>query len=141
MGAGGALGLRSPDGWPDHGHSRLASGLAFVLAIAALALAGLEAGNLLLLAAAGVLLDLAVQSHQALSQQEICQLRPDARARINTVFMTSVFLGDAIGSAASGLLDDRYGWPDATLLATALSVVGLLLWLGSQLLSSRAAVL
>ncbi len=56
-------------------------------------LAGLGAGNLMLLALAGVLLDFAVQSHQVFGQREIYELRADARARVNTVYMTAIFLG------------------------------------------------
>ena len=58
----------------------------------------------MLLALAGVLLDLAVQCHQVMSQQEIYALRGDARARINTVYMTTVFVGGAISSAMAGVL-------------------------------------
>ena len=76
----------------------------------------------------GVLLDFAVQSHQVMSQQEIYALRADARARINTVFMTTVFTGGAIASAVTGLLHARYGWTGACLLGAAFPLVGLLVW-------------
>lgn len=105
-----------------------ATGAVFALAAVAMALAGLGARNLFLLAAAGVLLDLAVQGNLVLSQQEIYQLRPDARSRINTVFIGSVFFGGAIGSALSGLLYDRAGWAAVSALGVVLSIAGLGLW-------------
>jgi predicted MFS family arabinose efflux permease len=91
-------------------------------------LAGLGAGNLVLLALAGILLDLAVQSHQVFSQREIYGLRPDARARINTVYMTAVFLGGAAATAISGTIYGRDGWSGVTLLGAGLALAALGVW-------------
>jgi hypothetical protein len=61
------------------------------------------------LAAGGVLLDFAVQGHQVLSQQEVYGLRPEARSRINTIYMSTIFLVGAMASAVgrSGLRPGR----------------------------------
>ena len=123
----------------DRGLGRPATGVVFALAAVAMAVAGLGSYNLVVLAIAGVLLDLAVQGNLVLSQQEIYQLRPDARSRINTVFIGSVFVGGAIGSALSGLLYDDSGWAGVTMLGVALSIIGLGLWCGSELRRRRAA--
>ena len=128
VGAGGAA-AAPLGGWlGDHGHGR--SGAAVMLALAAAMglLAGLGHGSLLLLAIAGVLLDLSVQCHQVMGQQEIYSLRADARARINTVYMTMVFTGGAIASAVTGVLHDAYGWTGACWLVVGLPLVGLLIW-------------
>ncbi|MBB5476233.1 MFS transporter [Micromonospora parathelypteridis] len=122
----------------DRGLGRPATGAVFALATVSMAIAGLGAHNLVILAIAGVLLDLAVQGNLVLSQQEIYQLRPDARSRINTVFIGSVFLGGAIGSALSGLLFGHTGWSGATALGVVLSITGFGLWCGSELLRRRA---
>jgi predicted MFS family arabinose efflux permease len=87
-----------------------------------------------------VLLDLAVQGNLVLSQQEICALRPDARSRLNTVFIGSVFFGGAIGSALSGALYDRAGWSGVATLGTVLALIGLTIWAASQLLQRRVKV-
>jgi predicted MFS family arabinose efflux permease len=100
-----------------------------VLAAASMALAGWGQHSVVLLAIAGVLLDLAVQCHQVMSQQVIYVLRPTARARINTVYMSTVFAGGAVSSAAAGALHDAYGWTGVTVFAAILPIVGLLLWL------------
>ncbi|MYV55653.1 MFS transporter [Streptomyces sp. SID3212] len=121
----------------DRGHARIGSGLALVLAAGALVLACLGAGSLILLALAGVLLDFAVQSHQVFSQREIFGLRADARARVNTVFMGSVFLGGATGSGIAGVLHDGYGWTGVTLFGAALPVVGLAVWTVSTVRQRR----
>ncbi|MBC3841449.1 MFS transporter [Streptacidiphilus sp. 4-A2] len=66
---------------------------AAVLGLLSMVLAGLAAANLYALALAAVLMDFAVQSNGVLSQRDIYALHPDARARLNSVYMTSVFLG------------------------------------------------
>lgn len=128
VGAAGAAAAPLAGRLGDRGHGRLGSGLALLLAVAAMLLACLGAGSLPLLALSGVLLDLAVQSHQVFSQREIYGLRTDARARVNTVFMTSVFLGGALATAVSGVVHDSYGWTGVTLLGGALPLVGLAVW-------------
>jgi predicted MFS family arabinose efflux permease len=99
-----------------------------VLGIGAMLLADLGSGSVILLALAGVLLDLAVQSHQVFSQRDIYTLRGDARARINTVFMGTVFIGGAMSSAVSGLLHDSYGWSGVTLFGAGLLTLAAIVW-------------
>jgi uncharacterized membrane protein len=91
-------------------------------------LAGFGVGNLVVLALAGVLLDLAVQGHQVFSQREIYGLRANARARINTVYMTTIFVSGALASAVSGLLYERFGWLALCVFGAALPLIGLGIW-------------
>jgi predicted MFS family arabinose efflux permease len=123
----------------DRGLGRPATGVVFALAGVAMAVAGLGVHNLVVLAIAAILLDLAVQGNLVLSQQEVYALRPDARSRLNTVFIGSVFFGGAIGSALSGFLYARSSWSGVSVLGVALSIAGLVLWGGSVLLSRRPA--
>lgn len=62
-----------------------------------------------LLAFAVVIMDIGAQSSQIANQTRIFALRPDARSRINTVYMVSYFTGAAISSALSTLAWQRYG--------------------------------
>ncbi|MEV6367052.1 MFS transporter [Micromonospora musae] len=140
VGAAGAAAAPLAGRLGDRGLGRPATGVVFALAAVAMAIAGLGAHNLVVLALTGVLLDLAVQGNLVLSQQEIYQLRPDARSRINTVFIGSVFFGGAIGSALSGLLYDHAGWAGVTTLGVGLSVIGIAIWGGSELLRRRGAM-
>jgi predicted MFS family arabinose efflux permease len=64
---------------------------------------------LLTLAAAVVIMDVGVQSVQLGNQSRIFSLRPDARSRINTLYMTFYFTGGALGSTASPILWQHFG--------------------------------
>ena len=128
VGAAGAAAAPLAGRLGDRGHGHAGSGVALALAGAAMILAGLGAGNLILLALAGVLLDLAVQSHQVFSQREIYELRPDAGARVNTIYMTTVFLGGAAATAISGTVYGTAGWTGVTMLGAGLAFVALGVW-------------
>ncbi len=128
IGAGGAAGAPIAGKIADRGWGRPASGAAIALAALTLVAAGLGHRSVIVLALAGVLLDFAVQSHQVMSQHEVYALRADARARLNTVFMTTVFTGGAVASALTGALHHRYGWTGACVLGAAFALAGLAVW-------------
>lgn len=128
VGAAGAAAAPLGGRLADAGHGRSASGLMLALGTGALLLAGLGQGSLILLGLAGVLLDLAVQCHQVMAQQEIYALAPEARARVNTVFMGTVFISAALASAAAGVVHELAGWTGVCVLGGALPLVGLAIW-------------
>ena len=128
VGAAGAAAAPLAGRLGDHGHGLPGRLGALVLGVVALVVAGIGEHSVVALAAGGVLLDLAVQTHQILSQRDIYALAPDARARINTVFMTSVFLGGAVCSVASGLLEGAYGWTGVTGFAAFLPLLAVGIW-------------
>jgi len=132
IGAGGAAAAPIAGKLADRGHGSWGSGGALLLAALMALLAAAGHRSVIVLAVAGVLLDFAVQAHQVMSQHEIYALRADARARINTVFMTTVFTGGAISSALTGLLHDRYGWTGACLLAAGCALMALMVWAVAQ---------
>jgi predicted MFS family arabinose efflux permease len=129
VGAAGAAAAPLGGRIADAGYGRIGRAGTLVTAALAMALAGLGHRSLVLLAVGGVLLDLGVQCHQVMSQQVIYALRPAARARINTVYMSTVFIGGAACSAIAGALHDAFGWTGVTVFGGALPVLGLVLWL------------
>jgi predicted MFS family arabinose efflux permease len=141
VGAAGALAAPLAGRVADRGLGRPASGAALFLASASMVLAALVGGpgtaRLLALALSGVLLDLAVQGHQVLSQQEIYSLRADARARINTVFMGTIFTTGAMASAVTGALYEAHGWTAAMCFAAALPAIGFGVWTVATVRSRR----
>ena len=68
-----------------------------------------------------ILLDFASQSTLVSHQHIIYALRPEARSRINTVFMGAMFLGGAAGSALATWAWSMNGWPAVCWLGIALS--------------------
>jgi len=79
-----------------------------------------------------IVLDFAVQSCLISNQSVIYALRPQARARLNTVFMSTMFLGGAAGSAAAAQAWDMGGW-------SAVSALGVFFGAAATLLQIRQA--
>jgi predicted MFS family arabinose efflux permease len=57
-----------------------------------------------------IILDAGVQSSLVSNQARIYALSSEAASRLNTVFMTSYFLGGALGSALAGYAWHHFGW-------------------------------
>ncbi|MEE4545150.1 MFS transporter [Streptomyces sp. V4-01] len=128
VGAAGAVAAPLAGRLGDAGHGVTGRAAALVLGLLSMLVAGLGVSHLYVLALGGVLLDFAVQGHQVLSQRDIYALHPDARARVNSVYMTSVFLGGAASSAATGAVYGAWGWTGVTVMAAALMAAGLAVW-------------
>ena len=82
------------------------------VAAAALLLTGSLGGavGLIGLGAGMLLLDVAMQSGQVANQARIFALRPEARARLNTAYMTCAFLGGSAGSWLGVRAYTQWGW-------------------------------
>ena len=132
VGAGGAAAAPIAGRIADRGYGEGFAGLCYLVASASFVLAALGHGSVLLLAVAAVFLDFAVQSHQVTAQHVIYALRPTARARINTVFMTTVFVGGTLASLLTGVLHAHGGWTGVCWLGGLLPLVGFAAWLSGR---------
>ena len=87
--------------------------------------------SLVLLVTGVLFMDAAVQSSNLLSQSVIYELLPQSRSRITAIYMTTMFVGGALGSWAAAHAYERWGWPGACAAAAAFPAVGLLSWLAA----------
>jgi predicted MFS family arabinose efflux permease len=111
VGAMGATSAPIAGRLADAGHAHRATAIALALAaisyLPAMLLPGLGVFGL---AGTGLLLDFAVQMNMVLGQREIYLLDPKSRNRLNSIYMTSVFVGGAVGSAIASTLYKHGGW-------------------------------
>ncbi|RKF29384.1 MFS transporter [Micromonospora globbae] len=85
--------------------------LGVVAAAVVLALAGLGgAVGLAALVLGTLLLDVGMQSGMVANQVRNYALRPDARSRVNTAYMTCAYLGGSAGSWLGARAYDHVGW-------------------------------
>jgi predicted MFS family arabinose efflux permease len=133
VGAAGAAAAGISGRLGDRGYGRPVRGASIALGIVALVLAAAGASSLVLLALSAVLLDFAVQGGHVQNMRDIYALRPEARARMNSVYMTSVFAGGAASSAVSGAVSSAWGWTGVAIFAAILVAIAGLVWVGEQL--------
>jgi predicted MFS family arabinose efflux permease len=127
MAIGRVLDARPRLRWP-------ASGAAFALMAGSFLLIGLGgthpgAAGLALLVPGVLLMDACVQGAHVTNQSVIYDLLPEARSRLTTVYITTMFLGGAAGSVAGAQAYQRWGWAGATLAAGSFAAAGLVFWL------------
>ncbi|RJX74120.1 MFS transporter [Pseudomonas sp. LS-2] len=126
VGAIGAIAAPLAGRLADAGLTRRASALAMILAPVAFAWGLTEPGySIVGLAITGVLLDFAVQMNMVLGQRAVYALDPASRGRLNALYMTSIFVGGAIGSALASSLYEHHGWQGVIALGTALPLLAL----------------
>ncbi|WUC38978.1 MFS transporter [Streptomyces sp. NBC_00557] len=140
VGAAGAAVAPLAGRWADRNLTRPMTGAAFLLAALAFGVAGIGRHHIVLIALAAVLLDMAVQATLILGQHTIYQLDPDARARLNSAFIATFFLGGALGSQLGSLTYHSGGWTGVTALGAALPVAALLYWLTEHRKAERNRV-
>jgi predicted MFS family arabinose efflux permease len=129
--AGGRILDKRPElRWPVTGVSLTLLAASYIL----IGIGGAHLGALSLAALViGVLvMDACVQGTHVINQSVIYDLLPQARSRLTTVYVTTMFAGGALGSALSAQAYEHWGWTGATLVAAAFPVLGLFFWLASR---------
>ena len=123
-GAGGALAAPLAGRLADRGLSRAATiaaglGAALILAVTDYLV---YAGAIVTLMIAAALFDACVQSNQVIGQRIIYALSEEERGRINSAYITAIFIAGSFTSALGPVFYAHYGW-------TAIAVAGFLLTL------------
>jgi predicted MFS family arabinose efflux permease len=75
-----------------------------------------------------LLLDIGAQGLHITNQSEIYKLQPEARSRITSAYMTTYFIGGAVGSASSAAAWDAGGWSAVCAVGVAFCVIAVAIW-------------
>jgi predicted MFS family arabinose efflux permease len=110
VGAAGALVAPWVGKLADRHGSRAVISLAIGLVAVSFVIFGLSSTSIVGLVAGVVVLDVGVQSAQISNQSRIYALKPEARSRVNTVYMVCYFIGGAAGSTAGAIAWPAFGW-------------------------------
>jgi predicted MFS family arabinose efflux permease len=118
VGAGGAIFTPLVGRMADKGWGQRVTNFAhvvLVLGFGVAAIAGLGSSIstyvfLVLLGLSAITLDFGVLGNHTVGRQMINLLNPEARGRINAIFVGVFFLGGAVGSALAGMLWTTGGW-------------------------------
>ena len=130
LGAAGAVASPRFGRLADRGHAVAMTGSAYAGLLLSAGVLALGGASLPLLLVGLVLMDLAVQAGHTASLGVVYKLvLPDARSRATTVYMTTVFVGGASGSAAAAAAYGRSGWDGTVAVCAVLAAAALVLWL------------
>lgn len=113
VGAAGAAAAPLVGTFADRRGPRISIGLGLATMLAAYAVLAVFGRSIAGLVAGVLLLDVGAQCNHISNQTRIYGLLPEARSRLNTVYMVAFFLGGSLGSAAGAAAWPRYGWPGA----------------------------
>ena len=127
-GLAGALAAQRIGRLHDRGRSLPATGAAWAAILATFVLATFAGRSVALVLVVVVLLDVMLQAVSILNQLRVFAVSHDARSRLNTAYVTSNFVGGAIGSAAATVLWSRGGWTAVAGAGVVLSCVALTVW-------------
>ncbi|WP_257604421.1 MFS transporter [Pseudomonas sp. UMAB-08] len=142
VGAIGAIAAPISGRLADAGHTRVASLGALVLAaLSFLPTLIHPVYSVIGLAVTGVVLDFCVQMNMVLGQRAVYALDATSRSRLNALYMTSIFIGGAFGSAIASVLYDHGGWLWIVVAGSAFPVVALLSFLKNASGERRDAVI
>jgi len=84
-----------------------------------------------------ILIDLGLQTIHVSNQTRIYSLLPEARNRLNTVYMSFSFLGTAFGSAFGLYLWKYFGWVGVCFGGMALAFLSFLIYLRTKKKNSK----
>ncbi|HEY2487264.1 MAG TPA: MFS transporter [Candidatus Binataceae bacterium] len=127
-GVAGALAAPAAGWLSDRGYPRLASGCALSIGMIAFGLLWTLGRTIAGLAIGGIVLDLGTQANLVTNQTRVYRLIPEARNRINTVFMVTYFVGGALGTFLAGFAWTLWQWTGVCTLGGSFFGAALIVW-------------
>lgn len=132
VGAVGAVAAPIAGRLADAGHGRRGTLVALLLAPVSLLIAALPGSGYIWLVVCAMLLDFAVQLNMVLGQREVYSIDPHSRARLNAVYMTSIFVGGALGSLVASPLYEHFGWSLSAVAIALLPALALVIFMSRK---------
>lgn len=129
IGAGGALAASIVGRISDRMNKRKLISITAGMMVVAWLIFSLSSASMIGLIIGVVLLDLGLQSTHIANQTIIFALHPEARNRLNTVYMVSYFIGGASGTFLAGMAWTQWKWTGVVTVGMAVSVLCLLVHL------------
>jgi len=126
VGACGALAAPLAGKAADTRGADYAIRVGLLLALASFGVLGLGGYHLVGLVLGVILLDVGVQAAHISNQTNVFSLVPEARSRLNTVYMTGYFTGGSVGSVLGGLAWVHGGWTGVCVLGSVFVALALL---------------
>jgi predicted MFS family arabinose efflux permease len=126
VGAAGALAAPLAGKFADRRGPRSIITVSIVLVAMSFVVFGVSAKSIAGLVVGVIILDIGVQAAQISNQSRIYALKPEARSRVNTVYMVTYFIGGALGSGAGAIVWPTFGWIGVSVAG--LVFVGLAAW-------------
>ena len=127
VGVVGAIAAPIAGGLSDRRGPAVVVSMGAGLVILAFLIFGLWQGSIIGLVTGIVIMDLAVQSSQVANQSRVYALDPNARSRLNTIFMATMLAGGAVGAGIGGAAYAEWGWSGTCALGVISATLALLL--------------
>lgn len=128
VGAAGALMASQAGHLVDKGKGKIITTVGLVLLLLSWLPIGLAKHSLIAFIIGILVLDLAVQAVHVTSQSTLYRIMPEARNRLTAGYMTSYFIGGALGSLLSGYAYERAGWEGVAIAGVSLTALSLIIW-------------
>lgn len=128
VGAAGALMASQAGHLVDKGKGKKITTIGLVLLLLSWLPIGLAKHSLVAFIIGILVLDLAVQAVHVTSQSTLYRIMPEARNRLTAGYMTSYFIGGALGSLLSGYAYEQAGWEGVAIAGVSLTALSLIIW-------------
>ena len=136
-GAAGAFAATAAGRLVDRGYGPPTTAVGVFTLVASWAALASGGNSLVWFVVGVVVVDLALNLVHITNQSIVYALDPDARSRVNSVYMTSYFVGAASGSALGTAAWTTGGWPAVCVLGVGLTVVAGVVWAWDLRLAAR----
>lgn len=132
LGAGAALLSPVVGSFMDRTEPRKVTGYMLGLTFLSFALFWGSEKSLVGIALGVLVMDIAVQAGHISNQTRVFKLLPEARSRLQTVYMFAYFTGGALGSLIGSWAWDHFGWAGVCVSAMGMMVAGAVVYMAGR---------